>query len=242
MAGSGSPGGDYRDGKGGDDYLRPYNRNGDGLKPLDSCLVPFRLALALQQDGWYVRSDIIWSKNNPMPESLNGWRWEKHRIKIKKSKRDPNKASELEHPQGDSRHNLESASVFEECPGCPICIPNDGYVLRQGAWRPTNSHEYIFMLTKTDKYYADREAVKETLVTAPEDKSNHSFGATGGKMEQLGNRLYSGKDWIPTAPVVILVLSGSSRLWDILALTLPVWMLKLSALLLEDGDIMTNLR
>jgi DNA modification methylase len=41
-----------------------------GLKPKDMVLIPFRLALALQADGWWIRSDIIWSKNNPMPESV----------------------------------------------------------------------------------------------------------------------------------------------------------------------------
>jgi len=42
----------------------------DGLKPKDMCLIPFRVALAAQADGWYVRSDIIWAKPNPMPESV----------------------------------------------------------------------------------------------------------------------------------------------------------------------------
>jgi DNA modification methylase len=40
-----------------------------GLKPKDLLLMPARLALALQADGWWVRSDIIWAKPNPMPES-----------------------------------------------------------------------------------------------------------------------------------------------------------------------------
>lgn len=40
------------------------------LKPKDLCGIPWRLALALQTDGWYLRSDIIWSKSNPMPESV----------------------------------------------------------------------------------------------------------------------------------------------------------------------------
>ena len=65
-----------------DDEIGEVRKPTDGLKPLDACLVPFRLALALQADGWWVREDIIWSKNNPMPESLNGWRWEKHKIKV----------------------------------------------------------------------------------------------------------------------------------------------------------------
>ena len=42
---------------------------GAGLKAKDLCMVPARVAIALQADGWYLRSDIIWSKPNPMPES-----------------------------------------------------------------------------------------------------------------------------------------------------------------------------
>ena len=41
-----------------------------GLKPKDLCLMPFRLALALQEAGWYVRSDICWAKKSSMPESV----------------------------------------------------------------------------------------------------------------------------------------------------------------------------
>lgn len=40
------------------------------LKPKDLCMVPNRLAILLQEDGWYVRSEIIWHKPNPMPESV----------------------------------------------------------------------------------------------------------------------------------------------------------------------------
>jgi len=40
------------------------------LKPKDLCGIPWRVALALQADGWYLRQDIIWSKPNPMPESV----------------------------------------------------------------------------------------------------------------------------------------------------------------------------
>jgi DNA modification methylase len=42
----------------------------DGIKPKDLCLIPFRVALAAQAQGWWVRSDIIWNKPNPMPESV----------------------------------------------------------------------------------------------------------------------------------------------------------------------------
>jgi DNA modification methylase len=42
----------------------------EGLKPKDLCMMPARLAMALQADGWWLRSDIIWHKPNPMPESV----------------------------------------------------------------------------------------------------------------------------------------------------------------------------
>lgn len=41
-----------------------------GLKPKDLMMIPARVAIALQEDGWYLRSDIIWAKRNPMPESV----------------------------------------------------------------------------------------------------------------------------------------------------------------------------
>lgn len=44
------------------------------LKPKDLCLVPNRLAIALQDDGWWVRSEIIWAKPNPMPDSSGRYR------------------------------------------------------------------------------------------------------------------------------------------------------------------------
>ena len=47
-----------------------------GLKSLDLCNIPHRVASALQADGWYWRSTIIWAKRNAMPESVNGTRWE----------------------------------------------------------------------------------------------------------------------------------------------------------------------
>ncbi len=73
-----------------------------GLKPKDLVGIPWRVALALQADGWYLRSDIIWAKPNPMPESVTD--------------------------------------------------------------RPTKSHEYIFLLTKSARYFWDGEAVKEGAI------------------------------------------------------------------------------
>ncbi len=70
-----------------------------GLKPKDLVGIPWRVAFALQADGWYLRSDIIWSKPNPMPESVTD--------------------------------------------------------------RPTKAHEYIFLLTKSERYYYDAAAIAE---------------------------------------------------------------------------------
>jgi len=70
-----------------------------GLKPKDLCGIPWRVALALQADGWWLRSDIIWAKPNPMPESVTD--------------------------------------------------------------RPTKTHEYVFLLTKSAKYFYDADAVRE---------------------------------------------------------------------------------
>jgi DNA modification methylase len=50
--------------------LNRQNKIGNGLKPKDLCMIPNRLAILLQDDGWYVRSEIIWHKPNPMPESV----------------------------------------------------------------------------------------------------------------------------------------------------------------------------
>lgn len=47
-----------------------YNKQIDILKPKDLCGLPWMVAKALQADGWWLRSDIIWSKPNPMPESV----------------------------------------------------------------------------------------------------------------------------------------------------------------------------
>lgn len=57
------------------DTERPTLASGHGLrtktlKPKDLCGIPWRVAFALQADGWWLRSDIIWHKPNPMPESV----------------------------------------------------------------------------------------------------------------------------------------------------------------------------
>lgn len=53
---------------------KPMSTVGGVLKPKDLCMVPNRLAIALQEDGWWVRSEIIWGKPNPMPDSSGRYR------------------------------------------------------------------------------------------------------------------------------------------------------------------------
>ncbi len=82
-----------------------------GLKPKDLCLIPFRLALALQADGWYVRSDICWAKMSPMPESCTDRptsAWEHVFLLTKSAKyyydaeavKSPSRASTTKEPDG----------------------------------------------------------------------------------------------------------------------------------------------
>ena len=83
---------------------RPPTASVPGLKPKDLVGIPWRVAFALQADGWYLRQDIIWAKPNPMPES-----------------------------------------VTDRC---------------------TKSHEYIFLLSKSARYFYDAEAVAEAAANA----------------------------------------------------------------------------
>jgi DNA modification methylase len=62
----------YGSGRGNGNGPREYQQRDtpDGLKPKDLVGIPWRVAFALQQDGWYLRADVIWAKPNPMPESV----------------------------------------------------------------------------------------------------------------------------------------------------------------------------
>ena len=61
---------------------RPQDGKHPTIKPKDLCLIPFRVAIAAQEDGWWVRSVIIWNKPNPMPESVHGSHYIKHYFTI----------------------------------------------------------------------------------------------------------------------------------------------------------------
>ena len=83
------------------------------FKPKDMIPIPWMVAMALQSDGWYLRQDIIWSKPNPMPES-----------------------------------------VRDRC---------------------TKSHEYIFLMSKSARYYFDAEAIKETASGRAPGNVRHKY-------------------------------------------------------------------
>ena len=67
--GSGPESKNYRSGQGG--YVGQKAKRKTGLKPKDLMGMPWRVALALQDDGWYLRSECIWHKPNPMPETVS---------------------------------------------------------------------------------------------------------------------------------------------------------------------------
>ncbi len=90
------------------------DKTGWGLPEKNLIGIPWRVAFALQQYGWYLRQDIIWHKPNPMPES-----------------------------------------VTDRC---------------------TKAHEYIFLLSKSDRYFYDYEAIKEDAITAPTVRDKHAEG------------------------------------------------------------------
>lgn len=180
-----------------------------GLKQGDLVGIPWRLALALQADGWYLRRDNIWFKPNPMPESLNGWRWEKHRIKMKVSER---AASNTKHgapdvgrkPHGSSKGPRDqngnaafhSVAQYVACLGCEKCAPNGGLILRKGNWRCTTAHEYVFQFSKSDSYFCDAEAAREKS-TMRSSGNKSRFVATDGERGRTNNHIGSSFPYEP---------------------------------------------
>ena len=119
----------------GDCYVGSRQLDGvKGLKPKDMVGIPWRVAFALQEDGWYLRSDIIWHKNNCMPSPVKD--------------------------------------------------------------RPTSSHEYIFLLSKSQKYYYDHEAIYEPLINPNrKDEGESGFGGLKhtSQPDKTTNSTYSGR-------------------------------------------------
>jgi DNA methylase len=156
----------------------------DGVTKGNMALIPQRLAIALQDDGWIVRSIIVWHKPAPMPASLSGWAWRQHRIRDKNFQHAKygGKGAELDRHSASERMKMnvatarangmphDSAKVghlgWIDCPGCPKCKKTAGLVLRRGSWRPTSSWEPILMLAKSASYFCDGEAVKTPAAAA----------------------------------------------------------------------------
>ena len=107
------------------------NRNLPGLKKKDAVGIPWMLAFALRDDGWYLRQDIIWHKNNPMPESVND--------------------------------------------------------------RCTKAHEYIFLLSKSKKYFYDNYAISTEIADASVLRINQqNFENQNGSSRANGGLRHNG--------------------------------------------------
>jgi DNA modification methylase len=141
--------------------------------------IPHRVAEALRQDGWVWRQTIVWAKKSPMPESVAGWRWTRHKIKIapRPNGQSQNYATGTRNEGlGRPEHSgcIWDKARWQDCPGCPKCSPHGGYVLRRGSGRCTTAHEYLFLMTKTNRYFWDAAASQEAATST-------SGGACVGK-------------------------------------------------------------
>ena len=173
-------------------YQNESGPNVKGLKQGDLIGLAWRLALALQADGWYLRSDIIWAKalsfcdkysGSTMPESVNGWRWERHKIKVK-SGWDENQV----HGSKIGKYVIcQKPAQWKPCPGCAKCAP-DGLILRKGSWRPTRAHEYLFQLTKTSSYFCDMEAVREAHAEPERSGRHESNNPHSGRLDDINKQ------------------------------------------------------
>ncbi len=154
-----------------------------GLPSGNLCLIPQRLAIALQDDGWIVRSVIVWHKPAPMPTSVAGWRWTRCRVKMPGT--GWGGADGSIHPSktldGFTNQRKNSGGVpkdgvakWSDCPGCAKCEKTEGLVLRRGSWRPTSSWEPILMLAKSRSYFADGEAVKQPPAAATVSRDQYT--------------------------------------------------------------------
>ena len=101
-----------------------------GIRSKNLLGIPWRVAFALQADGWYLRQDIIWHKPNPMPES-----------------------------------------VTDRC---------------------TKSHEYIFLLSKSSKYYFDNESIKEPLSVSSISRLKQNIELQNGSDRANGQQKKNG--------------------------------------------------
>lgn len=132
-----------------------------GLKPKDLCGIHWRVAFALQADGWWLRQDIIWSKPNPMPES-----------------------------------------VTDRC---------------------TKAHEYLFLLSKSARYYFDQDAILEpaspntharlaqNVADQIGSERAHAGGKTNGNMKAVGRDSWKGSSFDGPRDLAVRPDTGRKR-------------------------------
>ncbi len=171
-------------------------KNDSVYKPRDLVNIPHRVYEALRKRGYYWRSTIVWSKPNGMPESVQGVRWERHRIKVRDDiSEGKGKQGQVGNPRYtgfNERYFEGKGAQFINCPGCDKCSKNDGLVLRWGSGRPTNKTEYIGVLTK-ENYYWDTEAVRTPYAQISIDRRQYPLGGFGSDNED-GNKLPKQED------------------------------------------------
>jgi DNA modification methylase len=147
-----------------------------GPPPGNLALIPQRLAIALQDDDWLVRSVIVWHKPACMPCSVTGWQWRRCRVKTKPQPKGTQDSVANGGPRSRDMSNGKyiGAAEYSDCPGCKKCEKTDGYVLRRGSWRPTSSWEPVLMLAKTAGYFCDGDAVKTPPAPATVSRDQHT--------------------------------------------------------------------
>lgn len=142
-------------------------------------MIPHRVVLAAQADGWIVRNDCVWAKAAPMPESVFGWRWQQaacacttpHRVVSGKQ----GYASQGHRENDKGFSGTPGTLAAPDCPTCHGTGQTDAVALRQGSWRHTRAHDYVFMLTKQMGYYCNGEAVREPFTSENDSRNSGEY-------------------------------------------------------------------
>ena len=192
--GSGGPGGDYKNGRKGMEYGTQYNHNPIGLKPKDLIGQPWRLAFSLQAAGWYLRSDIIWHKPNPMPESVTDRPTKSHEylfLLTKKAKYFYDAEAIKEASQRTTEVNWKDSDIKRYAEKC------DKRMERQGSYKNWNKYK------TTSAVNARNKRTVWTIATQPYSEAH--FATFPEKLvepciragtSERGNCAECGKPWV----------------------------------------------
>lgn len=124
-----------------------------GIKPKDLIGIPWMVAFALRADGWYLRSDVIWNKPNPMPESITD--------------------------------------------------------------RPTKAHEYIFLLAKSQRYFYDADAIKESAILAGHVHKLYSKTKSAARALAFGKKNPVGNEHPDAPPYTNKEMRNKRSVWTV---------------------------